>query len=48
MDFATPYVRRALAFIGITDVTVIAADQLMMGGEDKIVAVTAQVEALAA
>jgi FMN-dependent NADH-azoreductase len=48
MDFATPYVRRALAFIGITNVTVIAADQLMMGGEDKIVAVTAQVEALAA
>lgn len=48
MDFATPYVRRALAFIGITDVTVIAADQLMMGGEDKIAAVTAQVEALAA
>ncbi|MEQ3747047.1 MAG: NAD(P)H-dependent oxidoreductase [Henriciella sp.] len=48
MDFATPYVRRALAFIGITDVTVIAADQLMMGGEDKIATVTAQVEALAA
>lgn len=48
LDFATPYVRHALAFIGITDVTVIAADQLMMSGEDKLAAVTAQVEALAA
>jgi len=28
MDFATPYLRHALAFIGITDVEVIAADKL--------------------
>ena len=27
-DFATPYMRHALAFVGITDVEVIAADQL--------------------
>jgi FMN-dependent NADH-azoreductase len=48
IDFATPYVRHALAFIGITDVTVIAADQLMAAGEDKVAAVAAQIEALAA
>ena len=26
-DFATPYLRRALNFIGITDITVISADR---------------------
>ncbi|RVU85347.1 FMN-dependent NADH-azoreductase [Leucothrix sargassi] len=29
MDFATPYMRQVLAFIGITDVEIIAADSLM-------------------
>ena len=48
IDFATPYVRHALKFIGITDITVIAADQLMAAGEDKVAAVSAQIEALAA
>lgn len=48
IDFATPYVRHALKFIGITDITVIAADQLMAAGEDKVAAATAQIEALAA
>lgn len=48
IDFATPYVRHALKFIGITDITVIAADQLMAAGEDKVAAATAQIEAPAA
>lgn len=36
VDFNTPYLKQFLAFIGITDVTVIAVDQLMMGAEDKM------------
>jgi FMN-dependent NADH-azoreductase len=36
MDFATPYLRHALAFIGITDVEVIAADQLNSKAEESI------------
>jgi len=36
MDFATPYVRHALAFIGITDVEFIAADKLMANSEASI------------
>jgi FMN-dependent NADH-azoreductase len=34
VDFATPYLRHALGFIGITDIEVIAADQLN-GHADK-------------
>lgn len=33
IDFASGYLRHILAFVGITDVTVIAADQQMMRGE---------------
>jgi len=36
VDFATPYLRQALKFVGITDVQVIAADQLNQRGEDAI------------
>jgi FMN-dependent NADH-azoreductase len=28
VDFATPYLRQVLSFIGITDVEIVAADQL--------------------
>lgn len=38
IDFATPYLKHVLGFVGIKDVHVIAADQLMMAGEDKIAA----------
>lgn len=48
IDFATPYLRHALGFVGITDVTVIAADQLGVGAEDKLKAAASQIEALAA
>lgn len=33
IDFASGYLKHVLAFVGITDVTVIAADQQMMKGE---------------
>ena len=36
VDFATPYMRHVLSFIGITDVEVVAADRLMMEGEEKV------------
>lgn len=36
IDFATPYLRHALAFIGITDVEVIAAEQLNIKAEESI------------
>ena len=35
-DFATPYLRHALKFVGITDVDVIAADQLNQRAEESI------------
>jgi len=36
VDFATPYLRQALQFVGITDVAVIAADQLNENAADSI------------
>lgn len=36
VDFATPYLRHALRFIGITDVEVIAADQLNKRSEESV------------
>ena len=36
VDFATPYMRHALSFIGIDDVEVIAADQLGSRADDSI------------
>lgn len=38
IDFATGYMRHILGFIGINDVEVIAADQLMMDAENKLAA----------
>ena len=35
-DFATPYLRHALKFVGITDVDVIAADQLNSRADESI------------
>ena len=48
IDFATPYIRHVLGFVGIHDVTIIAADQLMATGEEKVANAAAQIEALAA
>jgi FMN-dependent NADH-azoreductase len=36
MDFATPYLRQALRFVGITDIEIIAADQLNQKADDSI------------
>jgi FMN-dependent NADH-azoreductase len=36
VDFATPYLRQALKFVGVTDVDVIAADQLNSRAEESI------------
>lgn len=35
-DFATPYMRQALNFVGITDITVISADRQNVRGEDAL------------
>lgn len=36
MDFATPYLRHALAFVGITDVEIVAADRLNSDAEESV------------
>ena len=36
MDFATPYLRHALAFVGITDVEFVAADRLNSEAEESM------------
>lgn len=48
IDFATPYVRHVLGFVGIHDVTIIAADQLMATGDEKLRSAREQIAALAA
>ncbi|SFE78977.1 FMN-dependent NADH-azoreductase [Sulfitobacter brevis] len=48
MDFASTYLRHVLGFIGITDVTVIAADALAMDADKTIANANAAVDALAA
>lgn len=35
MDFATPYMRQMLAFVGIEDVTVIGAEKMMANADNK-------------
>lgn len=45
-DFATPYLRHALNFIGITDITLIAADGLGSDAEKKINEATQAIAAL--
>jgi len=46
VDFATPYLRHALSFIGITDVEVIAADRLNSDRENSIDRARAQIAEL--
>ena len=48
IDFASGYMQHVMGFIGITDVTVITADQMMMDAEAALAKATAQVDALAA
>ncbi|WP_438960653.1 FMN-dependent NADH-azoreductase [Nereida sp.] len=46
IDFATPWLRFFLGFIGITDVTVIAADRLGADAEAKLAEAKEQIAAL--
>ncbi len=48
MDFATAYMRQVLAFVGITDVEVIAAERVVANGDAAIAAAKADIEKLAA
>ncbi|PTX54417.1 FMN-dependent NADH-azoreductase [Litoreibacter ponti] len=48
IDFATPYIKHVLGFIGIHDVEVVAADQLGADAEAKLSAAQSQIDALAA
>ena len=36
MDFATPYLRHALSFVGITDVEIVAADRINNNAEESL------------
>lgn len=47
IDFATPYIRHILGFIGITDVSVVAADQMALDAEASLKRAEAQIETLA-
>ena len=46
VDFATPYLRHALRFLGITDVEVIAAEQLMVAADQSLNNARQQIAAL--
>jgi FMN-dependent NADH-azoreductase len=48
IDFATPYLRHFLGFLGISHVDIIAADQLMASGPDKVEHTKQQIRTLAA
>lgn len=48
IDFATPYLKHVLGFMGINDVQIVAADQLMASGPEKIAQTKEKVRALAA
>ena len=47
-DFATPHLVHFLGFIGISDVEIYTADQLMLAGEGKVEAVRERIAAHAA
>lgn len=48
IDFATPYLRHVLGFLGVSDVEIIAADQLMASGPDKVQLTKQRIRTLAA
>lgn len=48
IDFATPYLRHVLGFIGIHDIEIIAADRVMSDGTKAIAEAKAKIETLAA
>ena len=46
IDFATPYMRHVLAFLGITDVSIVAAGQQMVHGEESFSRALTQIDEL--
>lgn len=48
IDFATPYLRHVLGFVGINDVSIVAADALMVDAEASQARANDQIAALAA
>ena len=48
MDFATPYLRHVLAFMGLTDVTFVAADRVMADRDAAMERAADQIEAIPA
>ena len=42
-DFATPYLRQALRFVGITDISVISAERINQRGNSALDAARAQI-----
>jgi FMN-dependent NADH-azoreductase len=48
IDFATPYLKQALKFIGIADVTIIASDAMSNGAKEKRAQASAQIDILQA
>jgi len=48
IDFATPYLKQAMAFVGIADVSFITADAMGNNAEEKRAEVSAQIQALKA
>jgi FMN-dependent NADH-azoreductase len=47
IDFASGYLKHVLGFLGIHDVEIFAADQLMMHGEEKLVAAKTAIDGAA-
>jgi len=48
VDYATDYMRHVLGFLGITDVAVVTADQLMMDADAAMQTAAQQIQSLAA
>ena len=48
IDFATPYLKQALQFIGIDDVTIVASDAMSTSAEEKRAQASVQIETLQA
>jgi len=48
IDFASPYLRHVLGFLGITDVEIVAADRQMLAEDDRVAAARAAVAGVVA
>ena len=48
VDFATPYMRQIMNFIGISDITIVAADAMGADADKAMTKAVAQIDALAA